>query len=419
MLAVYSVSDVNRYIKHVIEGDEALSGLWVRGEISNFTRHSSGHMYFSLKDAQARLKCVMFRGNNLRLRFVPADGMLVFVYGSVGMYEKGGDVQLYAEDMMPAGAGSLYLAFLQLREKLAAEGLFDAARKRALPGFPSVVAVVTSPTGAAVRDIINVISRRSPGTTILVVPAQVQGDEAPESIVRALGLVNRAGALVDVVIVGRGGGSIEDLWAFNDERVARAIAACKVPVISAVGHETDFTIADFVADRRAPTPSAAAELAVPDMAETRRAILQLSLRLESAARAEVRRHGEQLERVARSHVFRFPQEITREHRQRLADAYQRMSTVMTDRLSEKREAFGALAARLDVLSPLGTLARGYGIVRTLPGRRIVRSVRMVAPGDNIEVVLPDGGCECVVTTVEEGSLDAGRGDETRLRKGHE
>ncbi len=419
MLAVYSVSDVNRYIKHVIEGDEALSGLWVRGEISNFTRHSSGHMYFSLKDAQARLKCVMFRGNNLRLRFVPADGMLVFVYGSVGMYEKGGDVQLYAEDMMPAGTGSLYLAFLQLREKLAAEGLFDAARKRALPGFPSVVAVVTSPTGAAVRDIINVISRRSPGTTILVVPAQVQGDEAPESIVRALGLVNRAGALVDVVIVGRGGGSIEDLWAFNDERVARAIAACKVPVISAVGHETDFTIADFVADRRAPTPSAAAELAVPDMAETRRAILQLSLRLESAARAEVRRHSEQLERVARSHVFRFPQEITREHRQRLADAYQRMSTVMTDRLSEKREAFGALAARLDVLSPLGTLARGYGIVRTLPGRRIVRSVRMVAPGDNIEVVLPDGGCECVVTTVEEGSLDAGRGDETRLRKGHE
>jgi Exodeoxyribonuclease VII large subunit (EC 3.1.11.6) len=306
MLTIYSVSDVNRRIKQVIEGDEFLSGIWVRGEISNFTYHTSGHMYFSLKDASARLRCVMFRGNNMRLKFMPADGMLVFAYGAVGVYEKAGDVQLYVEDMMPAGTGSLYLAFLQLRDRLAAEGLLDAARKRPLPRFPSVVGVVTSPTGAAVRDIITVISRRAPGTTILVVPAQVQGDEAPESIVKALDLVNRASALIDVVIVGRGGGSIEDLWAFNDERVARAIAGCKVPVISAVGHETDFTIADFVADRRAPTPSAAAEMAVPDMAETRQAFLQLSLRLEAAAKAEVRRHRERLERVARSHVFRFP-----------------------------------------------------------------------------------------------------------------
>ncbi|MGE5571906.1 MAG: exodeoxyribonuclease VII large subunit [Bacteroidota bacterium] len=411
MLTIYSVSDVARRIKQVIEGDESLSGLWVRGEISNFTFHTSGHMYFSLKDASARLKCVMFRGNNMYLKFRPADGMLVFAYGAVGVYEKGGDVQLYVEDLMPAGTGSLYLAFLQLRDRLATEGLLDAARKRPLPRFPSVVGVVTSPTGAAVRDIITVISRRAPGTTILLIPAQVQGDDAPESIVKALDLVNRASAFIDVVIVGRGGGSIEDLWAFNDERVARAIAGCKVPVISAVGHETDFTIADFVADRRAPTPSAGAEMAVPDMAETRRAVLQLSLRLEAAARTEVRRHRERLERVARSHVFRFPQEITREHRQRLADAQQRMSAAMTHKLSGEREEFGALAARLDVLSPLGTLARGYGMVRGLPGRRVVRTVRAVAPGDDIEVVLVDGRIECAVTAVEEGGPDAGRGRE--------
>jgi len=411
MLSIYSVSDVNRHIKQIVEGDEALSGIWVRGEISNFTYHTSGHMYFSLKDASARLRCVMFRGNNARLKFMPADGMLVFAFGSVGVYEKAGDVQLYVEDMMPAGTGSLYLAFLQLREKLAVEGLLDASRKRPLPRFPSVVGVVTSPTGAAVRDVITVISRRAPGTTVLVVPAQVQGDEAPESIVKALELVNRASALIDVVIVGRGGGSIEDLWAFNDERVARAIAGCKVPVISAVGHETDFTIADFVADRRAPTPSAAAEMAVPDLAETRQALLQLSLRLEAAAKAEVRRHREWFERVARSHVFRFPQDITRDHRQRLGDAHQRAVAAIARRLAEKREVFGALAARLDVLSPLGTLARGYAVVRTLPERRVVRGVRSVAEGDGVEVLLADGSVECVVTTVKEGGPNGRRGDE--------
>lgn len=408
MLTVYSVSEVNRHIKQVVEGDELLSGIWVRGEISNFTHHTSGHMYFSLKDASARLRCVMFRGNNIRLKFAPAEGMLVFAYGAIGVYERAGDVQLYVEDMMPAGTGSLYLAFLQLRERLAAEGLLDAARKRPLPKFPSVVGVITSPTGAAVRDIITVISRRAPGTTVLIAPAQVQGDEAPESIVKALDLVNRASALIDVVIVGRGGGSIEDLWAFNDERVARAIAGCKVPVISAVGHETDFTIADFVADRRAPTPSAAAEMAVPDMAETRQAVLQLSLRLEAAARAEIRKQRERLERVARSHVFRFPQDLTREHRQKLGEASQRMAAAMVHKLSGKREAFGALAARLDVLNPLGTLARGYGVVRTLPGKRVVRSVRGVAPGDGLEVVLVDGSLECIVSAIKEGGPDAGR-----------
>lgn len=408
MLTIHSVSEVNRHIKEIIESDGALSGIWVRGEISNFTLHSCGHMYFSLKDEYARLRCVMFRGHNFRLRFQPADGMLVFVYGAVGVYEKSGDVQLYVEDMMPAGTGSLYLAFLQLRDRLMQEGLLDPARKRELPRFPSVVAVVTSPTGAAVRDVITVISRRAPGTTILVVPAQVQGDEAPASIVKALDLVNRAG-FIDVVIVGRGGGSIEELWAFNDERVARAIAACKVPVISAVGHETDFTIADFVADRRAPTPSAAAEMATPDMADVRRGILHLTLRLESAARAGLKASRDRFQLVARSHVLRFPLEMTREYRQRLGEAYQRMSACILRSLQEKRESFGVLAAGLGALSPLGTLARGYGIVRRLPDRRVVRSVTGVVPGTDVEVVLADGSLECWVRAVKEGGPD-GRGE---------
>ncbi len=407
MLTIYSVSDVSRRIKQIVEGDPVLAGVWVRGEVSNFTLHSSGHMYFSLKDASARIRCVMFRGRNSRLAFTPADGMLVLAFGSVGMYEKSGDVQLYVEDMMPAGTGSLYLGFLQLRDKLAREGLFDQARKRQLPRFPAVVAAVTSPTGAAIRDIITVISRRTPGTTVLVVPAQVQGDEAPESIVKALDMVNRT-ALVDVVIVGRGGGSIEELWAFNDERVARAIAACRVPVISAVGHETDFTIADFVADRRAPTPSAAAEMATPDLAEVRRDVAQLALRLDAAARGVVARCRERLELAARSHVLRFPLELTREPRQALAEAEERVRASVLRTLQAGRERLGVLAAGLEARSPLGTLARGYGIVRTPVDRKIVRSVASVSVGDRVEVVLADGALGCDVAAVEEGRPDAGR-----------
>ncbi len=407
MIAIRSVSEVCRRIRTAIEADEGLSGIWVQGEISNFNLHSSGHMYFSLKDEHARLRCVMFRGRNVRLRFQPADGMLVYAYGSAGMYERSGDVQLYVEDMMPAGTGSLYLAFIQLRDRLAQEGLLDPARKREIPKFPSVVAVVTSPTGAAIRDIVTVIRRRAPGTVVLLVPAQVQGDEAPESIVAAIELVNRAG-FIDVAIVGRGGGSVEELWAFNDERVARAIAACRVPVISAVGHETDFTIADFVADRRAPTPSAAAEMATPDMAEVRREVLQLTLRLESAARAGMRGSRDRLGLLVRSHVLRFPLEMTRDHRLRLGEACHRMSSAMVRRVQEARESFGALAAGLEARSPLGTLARGYGLVRRLPERGLVRSARGMAPGDEIEVVLVDGSLGCLVRTVEEGSPDAGR-----------
>lgn len=409
MLAIYSVSELSKYIKGLVESDAFLSGVWVKGEISNFTFHSSGHMYFSLKDELGRLRCVMFRSFNSHLKFMPSDGMSVFAYGAIGMYERSGDLQLYVEDMMPSGTGSLYLAFLQLKEKLEKEGLFSPARKRELPKFPKVVAVVTSPTGAAVRDVITVISRRAPGTDILVVPARVQGDGAPESIVSALDLVNRAG-IIDVVIVGRGGGSIEELMAFNDERVARAIAASKVPVISAVGHETDFTIADFVADRRAATPSAAAEMAVPDLGEVARNLFQLSVRLNGGIRAAVLDSRGKLESLLRSHVLRFPMELTRDYRHRLSLAGDSLYSTTCGIFSKKREDFRVLVSQFDGLSPLATLARGYGVVRKLPDMVVVRSVTDLVPGEDVEVVLEDGSFRSTVDSVQEGSVHARRGE---------
>ena len=279
----YSVTELTRYLASLITGDPVLQGVWVRGEISNFTRHTSGHMYFTLKDDAARIRAVMFRGQNRTLRFTPENGMLVLAFGSVGVYERNGDYQIYVEMLEPVGQGSLNLAFEQLKEKLGKEGLFAPERKRPLPRLPQKVALITSPTGAAVRDLINILRRRRPNLDILLIPALVQGEEAPESLVAALGTAGQISDL-DLVIIGRGGGSLEELWAFNDERVARAIAASSHPVISAVGHETDFTIADFVADLRAPTPSAAAELAVPDQNELTRDVLALRERLSRAAR---------------------------------------------------------------------------------------------------------------------------------------
>jgi exodeoxyribonuclease VII large subunit len=407
MLAVYSVSEISKYIKALIENDGFLAGVWIKGEVSNFTLHSSGHMYFSLKDQFSRLRCVMFRSQNSRLKFMPSDGMSIFAYGALGMYERSGDVQLYVEEMMPYGTGSLYLAFLQLKEKLEKEGLFSPSRKRGLPSFPQVVAVVTSPTGAAVRDVITVIKRRAPGVTILVVPAQVQGDGAPESIVKALDLVNRA-SFVDVVIVGRGGGSIEELMAFNDERVARAIASSRAPVISAVGHETDFTIADFVADVRAATPSAAAEMAVPDMDELGKTLFQLNLRLNNSIRTVLSDNNGRLRSLVRSHVLRFPMELTREQRSRLSVAAEHLHAFITNVLSKKREDFRALAGQLDGLSPLRTLSRGYGFIRKRPGMSVVRSVRQVALEEDLEVVLQDGSFTATVKSVLEEESASGK-----------
>ncbi len=261
---IFSIKDINRYIRMKLESDQLLGDVWLRGEISNFTHHSSGHMYFTLKDKDSRLKCIMFASHNQKLPFIPKEGTKVLARGNISVFERDGNYQFYVTQMQPDGIGSLYLAYEQLKRKLEAEGLFEASRKKTIPRFPSVIGIITSPTGAAVRDIIITLQRRHPSVPVLLFPVLVQGAGSASAIVRAIEMMNQM-AEVDVLIIGRGGGSLEELWAFNEEAVARSIAASKIPIISAVGHETDFTIADFVADLRAATPTAAAELAVPHM----------------------------------------------------------------------------------------------------------------------------------------------------------
>ena len=313
---IFSVKEITRYIRMKLESDGLLADVWLRGEISNFTHHTSGHMYFTLKDEASRIKCVMFAAHNRRLPFTPRDGTKVIARGSVTVYERDGNYQFYVTQMQPDGIGSLYLAFEQLKRKLEAEGLFDPARKRPLPRFPRTIGVVTSPTGAAIRDILTTLGRRYPQAKVALVPVLVQGEGAAPSIVRAIELLNRLGE-ADVMIVGRGGGSIEELWAFNEEIVARAIAASRIPVISAVGHETDFTIADFVADLRAPTPTAAAELAVPHVLELKETLEHLKRRMRGALAAAVESRRQRLERIRRSPVLLYPRRYLLAHAERL------------------------------------------------------------------------------------------------------
>ncbi|MGE5702769.1 MAG: exodeoxyribonuclease VII large subunit [Clostridia bacterium] len=429
---VWSVSDVNRYLKQKLERDEQVSDIWIRGEISNFTRHTSGHMYFTLKDGESRIKAVMFQGYNRFLKFVPKDGTKALVRGSISVYERDGTYQLYAREMQPDGLGSLYLAFEQLKEKLAREGLFAPERKRPLPMFPQRVGVVTSPTGAAVRDICITIRRRFPRTHIVVVPALVQGVEAPASIRAAIERLNRQGN-IDVMIVGRGGGSIEELWAFNDEAVARAIAASRIPVISAVGHETDVTIADFVADVRAATPTAAAELAVPHHLEWRERVQQLEQRLHRMLRNKLTDHRKRLDQLQNSYALRKPQRRLDDARQRLLDAQVRLSAVakqqlrqernriehieqllrrsplpqqvnkekallqrMNERLhqvisrkvKESRLTWASAVAQLDALSPLKVMQRGFSLL--YKDETLVKSVKQIETGDTLMVRLADG-----------------------------
>ncbi|MCR4427102.1 MAG: exodeoxyribonuclease VII large subunit [Firmicutes bacterium] len=374
---VLTVSDVTARVAEAVRAHHGLSGVWVVGEISNFTHHTSGHMYFTLKDDFSRLRAVMFRGQNTRLRFMPANGMSVFAHGSVEVYERGGEYQLYTDTLEPLGMGALYLAFQELRARLEAEGLFDAELKRPLPTFPSRIAVVTSPTGAAIRDIITVARRRFPGINILVVPALVQGEGAPDSIARGIELASRVED-VDCLIVGRGGGSAEELWVFNDEKVARAIRASRVPVVSAVGHETDFTIADFAADVRAPTPSAAAEMVVPDVAA-------LTRRVENA-RARLVRAGA----------------LAVDHRRQAVDENARwLGQKIQTRLQMSREKLARLAGVLAALDPESVLARGYAICRAADGRAI-RSADEAAPGEQVSVELSRGSLECEVREIRTG-----------------
>lgn len=393
MLAPLSVSQLNKYVKFLLEESDGLRGLAVAGEISNFKAHHSGHWYFTLKDNKAALPAVMFREANRRLGFVPHDGMHVVLFGRASLYERDGKFQVYAEAMQPDGLGALYLAFEQLKERLAAEGLFDEERKQPIPAFPKRVGIITSGTGAALQDMLQVLARRCSACEVVLCPVQVQGQGAVKQISAAIALFNARGA-ADVLIVGRGGGSLEDLWAFNEEPVARAVAASHIPVISAVGHETDVTICDFVADLRAPTPSAAAELAVPDSSEIIASLHALQEHMSYAMQTNLQQRRAALANLLGRRVLSRPQELIYPAKQRLDGATQRMHNTMTERTLRERAKFTRLAASLHALSPLGVLARGYAIVRKdgMP----VCSMKALELGDMLELQLEDGVCGVLV-----------------------
>lgn len=394
---IYTVSDLTAEIRALLE--DSFSGVWVEGELSNVHQHSSGHIYFSLKDEHSQIRAVMFRVQNRQLRFQAKDGLAVLVYGALDVYERRGDYQIVAEYMEPKGLGALQLAFEQRKEKLRAEGLFDDARKRPIPLLPGRIGVVTSPTGAAVRDILHVLRRRFAGVDVLIYPVAVQGDQAAPQIVEALGELNRRGGL-DVVIVARGGGSIEDLQAFNEESVARAIAASRIPVISAVGHEVDYTIADFVADLRAPTPSAAAELVIAKRDELAQRLDDLHARMTGVMRSGL--HGLRVRMSGLNRHLRLlnPVERVQMQRRRLAELMKGLTGCADRRVTMLHGELKAVVGKLDSLSPLAILSRGYSICLRLPDREIVKDSLAVDPGDLVEVRLHRGRLRCGVREVQ-------------------
>lgn len=385
---IYSVSRVNGYIRTMLENDFVLSSIWVAGEISNFKRHSSGHMYFSLKDSDSVIRCVMFRGDADILPFMPENGMSVIVCGYVTVYEKSGEYQIVVQLMKPDGVGALTIAFEQLKQKLADEGLFDSDYKREINRRPSNIAVVTSPTGAAVRDIIKIIRARNSSVSITVIPVLVQGEMAAESVAEGIRLANRL-KKADTIIVGRGGGSIEDLWAFNDERVARAIFASEIPVISAVGHETDFTIADFVADLRASTPSNAAELAVNDINEDIRRAEALKERLKRNAFFILSNKEERYKRACESQAFLYPERELDVKEKYLRDIFARLKKETDIKIKTAENRLQNNISTLEALSPLKVLARGYSYTEDTLGN-VISSAEKINEKDNLFVTFSDG-----------------------------
>ena len=391
---VLSVSQLNRYVKSIIEQDYNLQTVFVQGEISNFTNHyRTGHYYMTIKDEYSSIRAVMFKSANSRLRFMPENSMNVIIKGRVSVFERDGQYQLYIDDMQPDGAGALSLAFEQLKNKLAAEGLFDESRKRPIPRFPERVGVVTSPTGAAIRDIINVISRRFPAAELILCPVQVQGASAAGQIKAAIELFNTKKA-ADVLIVGRGGGSAEELWAFNEEPVARAVAASEIPVISAVGHETDFTICDFAADLRAPTPSAAAEIAVPDITALGELLGSFSRRMNSAVGGTLTHEKARLEARAQLLKRLSPRNYIDDLAARCVGAGVRIDSAVRHSMEVRRGEISALCARLDALSPLRVIARGYAVASS--GGKVLTSPSQVKVGDTIDLRLAGGELKCEV-----------------------
>ncbi len=390
---VLSVSQLNDYLKMLMDGDRLLSSVYVRGEISNFKYYaSSGHLYFTIKDAEGQLKSVMFRAYAARLAFRPEDGMKVIAHGRVSVYGQSGQYQLYVDDLQPDGIGSLAMQYEQLRRRLEAEGLFDADRKKPLPAMPMRVGVITSPSGAAVHDIRNVLARRFPLAEMILFPSAVQGAEAPEQLRMGIAFFGMTD-ICDVIIIGRGGGSIEDLWAFNDETLARAIAECPIPVISAVGHESDFTICDFVADRRAPTPSAAAELAVPDAKELAAGIGVTAARMNRLILARIAQEKRDLQRIARTPCFVRPTYFLDHQRQRVLQSERRLEDGFAKELDRHRHRLVTAGARLEAMSPLAVLSRGYAAVAR-EGRVVTRAAD-VAEGDLLQIRFADGAVDAV------------------------
>lgn len=383
-----SVSQLNGYVKMLMEGDDLLHSVAVSGEISNFKHHSSGHMYFTLKDERSEISAVMFRGSAARLTFAPSNGMRVTVYGSVSVYEASGKYQIYVSAMTSDGAGALYEQFKRLYEALRAEGIFDDAKKKKIPKFPKKIGIITSPTGAAIRDMINVTGRRYPLAEILVCPALVQGVDAPADLCRALALLDAVGGC-DVIIIGRGGGSIEDLWAFNDERLVRAVAAANTPIISAVGHETDTTLCDFAADMRAPTPSAAAEQAVPDRRELMQALDGRAELLDRGIERMIEKYRTSLSVRERELSALSPEQRIASMKDRVSRVGQMLDMRIDTLVKNKRLYLSGAVGRLDGVNPLSVLKRGYGMTFDTEGH-IVSHVDDVKEGDGISVLVSDG-----------------------------
>ena len=395
-----SVTELNSYIKSRMDEDPRLLDVCVRGEISNYKVYPSGHHYFTLKDAESSLKCVMFKYSALKLRFRPDNGMCVTAFGRVGVYLRDGVYQLTCSALMPEGAGDLQVAFEQLKAKLSQEGLFDPAHKKPLPAFPNRIAIITSSAGAAVHDMIRILGQRWPMSKVILLPVRVQGVEAPPEIAGAIRYANEF-QVADLIITGRGGGSLEDLWAFNDERVARAIYASRIPVISAVGHEPDVCISDYVADRRASTPSNAAEIAVPDRNEMRDTLEGYSIRSRQAMEKQLKSLGQRLEALRSKRVLTDPEVYLDNRRMDLDRFRDRLLAAQERQLAGKRQSFVKLGAALDAMSPLRVLSRGYTVSLNSRGET-VKSVRDISAGDRLRLRFSDGQAECLVEHVEEG-----------------
>ncbi|MCT8138704.1 exodeoxyribonuclease VII large subunit [Anaerobacillus sp. CMMVII] len=440
---IFTISALTKYIKRTFDNDEILSNIWIKGEISNFKKHSRGHMYFTIKDDHSRIQAVMFAGNNRFLKFIPEDGMNIIVRGSVTVYEATGQYQIYVNEMQPDGVGNLYLAFEQLKKKLETAGYFHEMYKKPLPKIPKEIGIITSPTGAAVRDIITTLKRRFPQVRITLLPVLVQGTEAPASIVKAIQLANETPG-IEVLIVGRGGGSIEELWAFNEEIVANAIFHSNIPIISAVGHETDVTIADFIADKRAATPTAAAELAVPHWEDLYDKISQRKIRLQSSVAKKLEAERKKLTNLQKSYAFRYPEQLVKQKEQQLDRTIDKLQRSMKYLIEKKRTAivnlekdvqmnhpktqvskakeqleknhallqqhlgnlkkekefeFKHLLTKLEALSPLKIMTRGYSLAYKEDGE-LIKSVSNVAVGDAVKIKLKDGSVLCQVDNIE-------------------